>query len=187
MDRTITLSRSTVFRLVDAISYPNPDDSGPIGPGGPVIRSPFREIDWVLLNPQPLPPKIATALLKERLGPQPEPWRVGVMTRSVIASMLSEIPSAGEHALRGVRTQLSDLVDDWCGTHPPRSPWPWPPRPRRDSLFGEELIVAGAQFGRMADTMSGHPLQEDFAAAAGQLFEAGLKQLESTSERELSV
>jgi hypothetical protein len=81
---------------------------------------------------------------------------------------------------------LREVVDDWCGTRPPR-PWPWPPHPRRESLFGEELIVAAAQFGRIAEVTSGNPLQEDFAAAANQLFEAGVKQLESTIQHAVSV
>src|SRR5258707_2657755 len=53
---------------------PNPDDQGePHGPGGPVIRNTILDrISWVLLNPQPLPPKYAAV---SRMGPVPDPWR----------------------------------------------------------------------------------------------------------------
>jgi hypothetical protein len=70
MQGTITLSKASFVKLLDGVLYPNPDDPGnpgnpwgPYGPIGPVIRWALRDLSWVLLNPQPLPPP-APALIQ---------------------------------------------------------------------------------------------------------------------------
>src|ERR687890_307193 len=71
MNQPINVSRAALVRLLDAVLYPNPDDPGdpsspwgPYGPIGPVISGVLRELSWVLLNPQPLPPREIGALQK---------------------------------------------------------------------------------------------------------------------------
>src|ERR1044072_5969308 len=98
MHDSISVRRSTLFSLIDSISNPNPDDSGdphnpfgPYGPGGPVIRKLLASIDRVLLNPQPLPPRVERELEALRgeiesvlgpsyagSGPVPDPLRARV-------------------------------------------------------------------------------------------------------------
>src|SRR5215218_9610361 len=64
MNQPINVTRAALVRLLDAVLYPNPDDPGdpssPWGPYGqirPLISGPLRDLSWVLLNPQPLPPR----------------------------------------------------------------------------------------------------------------------------------
>ena len=70
--------------VFDAVLYPHPDDPGdpsspwgPYGPIGPVISGLLRDLSWVLLNPQPLPPREIGAVQKI-LG-QDRRSRVGVL------------------------------------------------------------------------------------------------------------
>ena len=92
MNQPINVTRAALLRLLDAVLYPNPDDPGdsssprgPYGPIGPVIRWALRDLSWVLLNPQPLPPREIGALQKI-LG-QDRRSRVGVLLILVIISL----------------------------------------------------------------------------------------------------
>ena len=84
MNQPINVTRAALVRLLDAVLYPNPDDPGdpsspwgPYGPIGPVVSGLLRDLSWVLLNPQPLPPREIGALQKI-LG-QDRRSRVGVL------------------------------------------------------------------------------------------------------------
>ena len=64
MNEPVNVTRAALVKLLDAVRYPNPDDSadpsfpwGPYGPIGLVIGGALRDLSWVLLNPQPLPPE----------------------------------------------------------------------------------------------------------------------------------
>src|SRR5215203_1267374 len=92
MNQPINLTRAALVRLLDAVLYPNPDDPGdsssprgPYGPIGPVISGLLRDLSWVLLNPQPLPPRDIRPLQKI-LG-QVRRSRVGVLLILVIISL----------------------------------------------------------------------------------------------------
>src|SRR5215217_2374833 len=92
MNQPINVTRAALVRLLDAVLYPNPDDPGdsssprgPYGPIGPVISGLLRDLSWVLLNPQPLPPREIGALQKI-LG-QVRRSRVGVLLVLVIISL----------------------------------------------------------------------------------------------------
>ena len=92
MNQPINVSRAALVRLLDAVLYPNPDDPGdpsspwgPYGPIGPVVSGLLRDLSWVLLNPQPLPPREIGALQKI-LG-QVRRSRVGVLLILVIISL----------------------------------------------------------------------------------------------------
>src|SRR5919112_1790509 len=92
MNQPINVTRAALVRLLDAVLYPNPDDPGdpsspwrPYGPIGPVISGLLRDLSWVLLNPQPLPPREIGAVQKI-LG-QDRRSRVGVLLVLVIISL----------------------------------------------------------------------------------------------------
>src|SRR5215210_1568499 len=92
MNQPHNVTRAALVRLLDALLYPNPDDPGdpssprgPYGPVGPVISGLLRDLSWVLLNPQPLPPREIGALQKI-LG-RFRRSRVGVLLILVIISL----------------------------------------------------------------------------------------------------
>ncbi len=71
MNEPINVPKAALVKLLDAVLYPNPDDPGdpsppwgPYGPIGPVISGLLRDLSWVLLNPQPLPPRDVGTLQK---------------------------------------------------------------------------------------------------------------------------
>jgi hypothetical protein len=71
MNESVNVTRATLVKLLDAVLYPNPDDPGdssppwgPYDPIGPVIGGALRDLSWVLLNPQPLPPRDIGAVQK---------------------------------------------------------------------------------------------------------------------------
>jgi hypothetical protein len=207
MNETIALTKASFVKLLDAMLYPNPDDPGdprnpwgPYGPIGPVAQA-LRDLSWVLLNPQPLPPvagpvpdpwrRLLWALLNPQplppvAGPVPDPWRSAFLARTVIDQAVAQYRSAemlsaeqSERAFEAVRSYMREFVDDYCGTRPPRwpRPWPWPPQLDSVQLHPIDLLVAGAQFQKAADF--DHPLRTDFSSAADQLFEAGLRRMEN--------
>ena len=71
MNEPVNITRAALVKLLDAVRYPNPDDPGdpsspwgPYGPIGLVIGGALRDLSWVLLNPQPLPPRDIGAVQK---------------------------------------------------------------------------------------------------------------------------
>ena len=71
MNEPVNVTRAALVKLLAAVRYPNPDDSadpsfpwGPYGPIGLVIGGALRDLSWVLLNPQPLPPRDIGAVQK---------------------------------------------------------------------------------------------------------------------------
>ena len=90
MNESVNVAKAALVKLLDAVLYPNPDDPGdpsspwgPYGPIGPVIRWALRDLSWVLLNPQPLPPRAISLVISGALrdlswvllNPQPLPPR----------------------------------------------------------------------------------------------------------------
>jgi hypothetical protein len=201
MPETITLTKATLVNLLDGLLYPNPDDPGPYGPIGPIIRWALRDFSSVLLNPQPLPPlepnphpwrffaAVLLAGLEPHSSPWPVPWFSAFLARTVIDQAVAQYRFAevvtgteqSEKTTAAIGLQIREFVDDWCGTRPPRwpRPWPWPPRFDPAKLRPLDLLIAGAQFRKAAD-FANNPLQAEFAAAADKLFETGLKRMESS-------
>jgi hypothetical protein len=200
MNATLAITKAAVVGLFDSLSYPNPDDSGPWGPIGPVIRQallaamrpalppvagafpdPWQRIGWALLNPQPLPPKAAQV---------PIPWISAVAARSVIDYAVTLGRSAdaavsdeqGDQAMKAAQMAIHEFVDDLCP--PPRfprkwpRPWPWPWQLDADFVADPvDVLVAGVQFQKAADVSRGGPLAADFERAADVLFETGFQRL----------
>ena len=176
-DQKMAISRSALFALLNA--FPGPDDVGPWGPIGPVIRQ-INRGDWVSLNPQPLPPR------DRNQGPQPEPWYTARLTQGVINSVISvhqvaaamDQPELAEQITTSSQTNIAEFVEDFCGTKWPHWPWPVPhPGPDPESQpHPIDLIVSAAQFHNAAEAVGG-PLGEIFDGAAARLAEQGLANL----------
>lgn len=139
--------------------------------------------DWVLLNPQPLPPRELFPPREGPPGPRPRYWTV--LTRAVISRHLDRLEQAGiiivggdvEHVLRRVADDLESftarLVD---GTPPDVSPGDlWEPAAGPHALHPVELVLAGLQFQHAADTLPEHPLQGVLEHSAVQLVDVGLE------------
>ena len=97
MNQPINVRRAALVRLLDAVLYPNPDDPGdprspwgPYGPIGPVISGLLRDLSWILLNPQPLPPREIGAL--QQIFGHVRRSRVGVLLILVIISLSVWLP-----------------------------------------------------------------------------------------------
>ena len=178
----ITLSTSVLADLLDYL--PNPDDAGPVGPAGPVIRW----LDWVMLNPQPLPPReIVFGPRPEPWGPGPIPWRWAALARATISTHLERLEMAGiiivsgdtERAVRSSSESLNQFVDEICGTPPYKGPFPrpWGPFLDTETLHPINLISVGAQFQRAADALGNSPLHDALEQAALRALSAGLERL----------
>ena len=193
MNGSLNVTKGALVRLIDGVLYPNPDDPGdpgnpwgPYGPIGPIASGPLREFSWVLLNPQPLPPKEA--------GPFPQPWRSAVVARTVIDQVVAQYRFAevmgarerSERAIETIRSHISEFVDDYCGSGARRWPLPRPFPLGQDpaELDPVDLLVAGAQFHKAADSVADGPLKEDFSAAADRLLETGMRRLEGGARAE---
>lgn len=186
MHETITLTKASFISLLDSVLNPNPDDpEEPRGPIGPVVRD---WLLWFLVNRQPLPP-FGPQPEPWRFGPQPQPWRSAFLARAVIDRAVAQYQFAealagteqSERITAAIGSQIREFVDDYCGTRPPRwpRPWPWPANFDPAQLHPLDLLIAGAQFQKAADLAPNNPLQADFSTAANQLFETGLKRMES--------
>jgi hypothetical protein len=200
MSASLTITKAALASLFD---LPAPDDSGPWGPVGPVIRNGW----WVMLNPQPLPPDpppdpwrvirgrtmgFWPVSPRSRFGPLPDLWRTAFLARSVIEASVemgrsAETAASEEQAaaiLSSTRMSIQDFVDDICGNERPARwprPWQWPLRTVEPSN-PVDLLIAGAQFQKVADGFE-NPLAGDFGRAADTLFQTGLNRLAETEEQ----
>jgi hypothetical protein len=169
----IRLSSRALAKLVERHMMTMPEEEaerGPSGPPGPDYG-----------GPDPFEPL--------RLNPQPRPSlrRSALAARTAIARALASHESAealaddgGDRAVGRIQGRVSDLVEDWCGTRPPRPyPWPWGPVLRgTDELTPADLLVAGAQFQKAAEALEGHSLRQMFQDAADRLLEQGAARLD---------
>jgi hypothetical protein len=191
MDGTLTVTKASLVKLLDEMLYPNtghPGDPtnpwGPYGPVGPLIQGLQHVFAMVLLNPQPLPPQSEL----QRSDSVPVPWRSALVARAVIDQTVSqyrfaEVMGSGDYsqgAIETIRRHIREFVDDYCGTGARRWPLPWPFPLGFDpaELNPIDLLIAGAQFQKAADSVADGPLQADYSAAADRLLKTGLQRLE---------
>jgi hypothetical protein len=163
--KEFTLSKAAMVRLFGI--NPNPDDPGePRGPGAPVVRgnTVLDRIAWVLLNPQPLPPKVAAARLART-----------VINEAVREAQILEAAGRSEQTGKSGQNQIARFVDEYCGT----PPHPRPPYWLTGIATPEELLTAAAQFQMAADGLEKGAMQTACAAAADKLFETGVTRLEA--------
>jgi hypothetical protein len=201
MNTNFSISKTALVSLVDAF-LPRDDGTEPWGPGTPVI---LNWLSWILLNPQPLPPKIGPSPDPWLAGPvpdpwnrgaglQPDPWRSFALVRLVTERAISHYQFAEltlntgqlEKATDVVGMQIHRFVDEFCGTWPPRFPWPWPRKFDPRELHPVDFIVAGAEFQKASDTVAENQLKNHLSAAAERLFEMGLNKLEEQNTSRLT-
>jgi hypothetical protein len=197
------LSREQLTRLVSGLTglagYPNPDDPLPPGPWDPVLKNrfldrydlvlagpqpqPWRQrvssLDWVSLNPQPLPPRISWAQVAARA--------IVSEIRSRMALMQSLPEEFHGRMVEGIHANMGELVADWCGTEPrrwpipiPIPPWPWPPDPDpdpRELLVNPlDLLIMGVVFESLVNTVD-EEVQGVLLDTAAAFQDAGFGQL----------
>lgn len=173
MKDTITLTKLALANIFDGLINPNPEDPEPVGPIGPIVISPFSALAGILLNPQPLPPRVV-----------PDPWRYMTLSRILIDRSVTQyqfveaFQAKEEINTDALQSQLFDVVDDWCGTRPPKWPRPWPPKLEKAQIRPTDLLVAAVQFQKAASL--NNPLEKAFQEAADRLFKAGLERIEIT-------
>lgn len=193
MSDTITISRKALSSILSSLIdfYPNPDNPLPPGPWDPVIRKALSQIGWkfrpspdpwissryfgnqVALNPQPLPPRLAytTVLVQEIVN--------SIVTLQDLAETL---PGEFQSQIGQVANQrLQVFFDDYCGTPPRKSPFPFP-RPKNEAIEGFsplELIVLGTQLEAAATTLANGDLQQALSGLGTTLTDQGIAQLES--------
>jgi hypothetical protein len=95
-------------------------------------------------------------------------------------------PGESDEALETVRAHIREFVHDYCnttGTGPRRWPLPRPFPLGVDpaQVNPIDLLAAGAQFQKAADSVPNSPLQADFPGAADRLLETGMQWLEKGS------
>ncbi len=170
------LSPATLAALVSHFGsfFPGPDDPEPSGPSAPVVRRALERFGpqpepwrWAALNPQPLPPRSAFAVVLARTLTEQ------VETLQTVAQALPA--ESGESIQAHLGTLISRFVDD-CGNgvivvHLPKG-GPWPPGDDEPKPIGpEELVMLGAQLTLRAQP---HPALE---AAGETLMALGLERL----------
>ena len=185
---SFTLTAPALLSLFGPSSaFPNPDDSNPPGPWGPVIRRAEERVRSIL-GPSPEP-------WDEVFGPSPDPWRAAfaqALAEEVIdrATLMQGVADAlahagNSHAIIIIGGFLSHFIDD-CGTgrigqrHIPHPP----PRHNDDGRLGpRELMLMAAQFEQSAAATSHAGLRQEFAKASARLLEIGVGRLQSTAAR----
>ena len=168
----IRLSSKALAKLVERHMPTTPEEEaerGPSGPPGPDYGGP-GPFEMLRLNPQPLPPLSRSALAARTAIAQ-------ALTSQESAELLRNDETG--RAVARIQGTVSDLIDDWCGTRPPRPfPWPWGPVLRgTEELTSSDLLVAGAQFQKAAEVLEGSALGQTFQDAADRLFETGAARL----------
>ncbi len=158
--------------------YEDPDHPLPPGPWSPVIREALKRVRWnlgpspepwrqVMLNPQPLPPRLAFAV---------------ALGQSVVDHLTTlqefglALPTASQESIKSYSSgYLKRFIDD-CGNgiiviHIPKH-GPFPPSDDEPKPINpEELIVLGAQ---LALASAIHP---ELEGGAMQLIELGFNRM----------
>lgn len=170
----IRMSSTALAKLAERHMMTMPEEEGergPSGPPGPDYGGPDPFDDMLRLNPQPLPPLRRSAVAARTVIAQ-------ALTAQESAETLA--PDGGERALGRIQGKVAALVDEWCGTRPPRPyPWPWGPVLRgTDEFSAADLLVAGAQFQKAAGTLEDNALRQAFQDAADRLLERGAARLD---------
>ena len=181
--------------------YPNPDDPQPPGPWDPVIRraleamrhrlgpepdpwrgqmgphpDPWRagklsSLDWVLLNPQPLPPRYAYAasLAEAVAGSVSAYFELDEALPSEMQGRMSEFATM----------RLSTFIDDCGNGRIPRWPFPWPPpwQGEFDPISPVEMLVVGIAFENLAQSAVNERFRGALQESADRLMNMAAEQM----------
>jgi hypothetical protein len=196
MNDHLNISKAALISIVSEFinGYPNPVDPQPPGPWDPVIRQaldkmryglwprpepwrvgpasgPLNSLDWVLLNPQPLPPRLAyaIALADEVIGSVHSFFDIAEGMPSETQGQLQEVAVSRIHA----------FMDDCGNGRIPRWPFPWPPR---DSIPGDplspvEMLVIGVAFHNAGQLFVDDHLRSVFQDAGGRMMDMAADQM----------
>jgi hypothetical protein len=136
------------------------------------------------LSDPPVPPHY-------RSQAQPHPGLIAALTRNLIDSMVSQYdlaeaisiaPEQSRKATDLFRKRIQDWAEVVCGNELPKLNLPVSPQPPDGGeprpIHPTEILAVGVEFDRAARRLGNHPLQEAFAAAAGRILGAGLKEMD---------
>lgn len=176
MNDTTFISREKFISFANQFSNiynPNPDDSEPSGPWGPVIRKAFQfsKLSWVMLNPQPLPPREIIALNIAR-----EVIDQALLMQQIGNSLNQEGEERGIIIVSGF---ISRFIDD-CGNGiiKIKIPHRGIPEPGPDPVLTPvELIIMGLQFQSEAKSADNEQIQRLFMDAGKKLISGGIDKL----------
>jgi hypothetical protein len=185
--------------FLNGVGYPNPDDSGPVGPWGPVIHKALRNavlqagagnvalhilakkypglwdlwggpVSRVALNPQPLPPRIVFAASLAQ----------EVIDRALLIQDMAGalLPGKSQGAVGGY---ISRFTDDLCPDPPkikiPKGPWP-DPDPDPDPSWGaSELMVIGLAVQQAAASFADEDVQKSVSEAGDKIMETAVSRI----------
>jgi hypothetical protein len=159
---------------------PNPDDSNPPGPWGPVMRRANERVA-AILGPSPEP-----------WGPSPDPWRAAyaqalaqeVVDRVILMQQVADaLPQTGSsHGIIIIGGALADFVDG-CGTGRIKQGHLPPPHHLNEDaqLSPYQLTLMAAEFKQSANQASSDGLRQEFNKTAEQLLEIGIGRLQSAA------
>jgi hypothetical protein len=185
MSDTITLSRKAFSSILSSLIdfYPDPNNPLPPGPWDPVIR---RVLHQMQLQ--------SRLVLDGRYRPSPDPWITHDQLRLVYTTALAKeimnsiatlqdladtLPDAQSRVIEVANQRLQVFFDDYCGTPPRKSPFPFP-HPREGFIEGFrplELVIIGTQLESTAATLVNGELQQALSALGTKMIEQGVAQL----------
>ena len=164
---------------------PNPDDSNPPGPWGPVVRRAEERVG-AILGPFPEP-------WRDIFSPVPDPWRAAfaqALAQEVIdrVTLMQEVADAlsqagSSHGIIIIGGMLSDFIDG-CGTGRLRQGHPPPPLHHNDDgrLSPFQLVLMAVQFKQSANEAASQGLRQELGKAGERLLEIGIGRLQSSAQ-----
>lgn len=127
-------------------------------------------LDWVALNPQPLPPKAAFVVA----------FTEEVLDRLLFMQEVADgINRTGEQqGIIIVSGKLASLVDELCGNNfKIKIPIPHPKHEGDKELSGVDLLLAASVLERSAANVYNETLQQELRNAAARLIETGISRI----------
>ncbi len=184
MKERIEVNTQTLLSVFNSRGgMPDPEDSGPLGPGGPVMGVAAALVATQVINTATMLQQAGMAMQREDLGNEFQ-VAAGRMVKQ-FAVQFCEMPPPRRWPIPWPDPWpwlLGPYPQPWLlGPHP--EPWLTGPRPEPwgrelDRLFKEpqgiDLVIAGLQFNNAASLLEDCELKSSMVEAAGKLLETGL-------------
>jgi hypothetical protein len=170
-----SLAASALLSLVGQLSsFPNPDDSTPPGPWGPVIRRAADRVSIMWRDPDPDPRRTAFA----------QSLALEVTDRATLMQEVADaLPQVGaSHGIIIIGGFVSRFIDD-CGTGRIKHVFPPPRHHGGDELTPPDLLVMAAQFEQSAAATDNEGLRREFSKAGARLLDISVGRLQSAVAR----